>query len=345
MYTFGQFLDAASSLNLNNFRVWADDKKITASCPFVDNHKNKDEHPSFVIFYDAFRIGRYYCSSCHESGELTNLLRIENVPGKNNKVVFYVRESNERVFTKKEDKYNFRDRSRFLLLRNSKEGLDYLTRVREIPLTTVKAIKGALYDVQSRRVLFPNFDAKTRVLRGFSGRSVEEGVFPKVKDYGYKKELSLFGIQTWTPNKPLFLVEGMMDFFRLYSEASDLINVAALMMSKISDYQAESICGYTGGPLYPLLDNDFAGRQGVFGYYKRAGDKTVHVAMHPSLRDELIEKGYRKVKTGIIDKLYGRLPIKLPWYPDPANSKYEPDGLTRKDVERMLSESELVTWV
>lgn len=136
--------------------------------------------------------------------------------------------------------------------------LQYL-QSRDISLDTAKKLR-LKYNPDNSRIIFPIFSNGKCV--GFSGRTVIDET-PKIKNYsGPWKSQHIMGADEWQ-KRPVIIVEGLFAYARLIQH--DLpYNVGALLGSSPSFEQLDFLLQF-GQPCYWMLDNDPAGKLGVFG--------------------------------------------------------------------------------
>ena len=125
-----------------------------------------------------------------------------------------------------------------------------------------------IYDLELRvdpsnkgheRILFP-VRGVDGVLYGFTGRAVEEGIEPRVRDYfGLPKRSLLLGAHHIDPTQPVLLVEGLFDYAMMRQYGYQAM---AVMHSSITEQQA-MILKDLGAALYVFFDNDKAGIEGA----------------------------------------------------------------------------------
>lgn len=173
------------------------------------------------------------------------------------------------------------------------------------------------WDPDQRRVVFPVRDGEGS-LYGFTGRAVDPGVEPKIKDYhGLPKRWLLLGQHRWRGGdqdaRPLVIVEGLFGYAHLVEMGLEAYaDVAATMGSRLTEHQA-AVVRVHDHPTYLLFDNDVAGDQALFGRASPSGDRDFH--------------------SGAVAALYEHVPVHVPAWPE---EKDDPDQLTRREVWDML---------
>lgn len=113
-------------------------------------------------------------------------------------------------------------------------------------------------------------------LIGLAGRTVVDGVMPKVRYYFGSKMTFGFGKRVFCDYdsvERIFLVEGMFDMFRCFKhletlELTEEVEVLSLNGCSLSKQQ-EAILSGIYKPVYLLLDNDKAGKEGALDIERR----------------------------------------------------------------------------
>lgn len=176
---------------------------------------------------------------------------------------------------------------------------------------------GLLYDPQQRRIMFEVRDRRGR-LYGFSGRAIDPGVQPKIRDYyGLPKRHMVLGEHRWVHGKPLVLVEGLFGYASLIAVGAEtMANVGAILGSALTPEKAARIIDFDE-PTYLMLDNDAGGDIGLFGTIRPDGSRE---------------------DNGAIAALVEHVPLYVPDWPE---DKADPDELTLDDLCVILRGSPL----
>lgn len=251
---------------------------VNFSCPlapYVAEHKYKpDGSPSAgaVVGFTGNIVWR--CFTCKGQGPLTNLLRTLEVKQKVDlsEIINSLNEADElpdfeNRFVRPselvcepiefadlfEDPQNFPDAAKYLADRNIS------------PVTAKKLALG--FDPDGKRITFPVY-GKDKKLYGFTGRTIltDKGV-PKIKDYYFPKSYFLLGMEHWQEGLPVILVEGLFAYARLHELSKGKYfpyNIGAIMGSSMSAHQIKQVIDF-GSPVIAMLDNDAAGKAGMFG--------------------------------------------------------------------------------
>lgn len=319
---------------------------ITAPCPFAPyTHQSGHDHrPSFAVAINETGYSSFNCQTCKLKGtlaslafrlagfredrslrQLANEIQVQEIRG-------YTPPDWEdapqvgRPLRQQEVRANHDLYPSFVEHRVARAYL----KARNITVGTALAL-GLRYDAERGRVLFPVYDGR-RVFRGFTGRAVElptvpasttaqwlnreGGTRPKVRDYlGLPKRALLLGehrVQT-RPGARVVLVEGLFAYalFRQYG----VPNVVALLGSAPTPEKADTLLRWDL-PVVCFLDNDQAGQDGIFG--------------------KITEDG--KTIPGMVDFLYGRLPLLIPKWPDGIT---DPDDLTKAQTFAAIKHADL----
>lgn len=312
---------------------------INFSCPlgpYTAEHKYKeDKSPSAgaVIANSGKLI--WHCYACKGAGLFTNLLRYLETKRK----VSYTEIINNIENSEELPEYE----SRFLCsevkealspleypdifdnIEKYPEASKYLNS-RGISLVTAKKL-GLQYDSDSQRIVFPVKDAEGRIY-GFTGRTILPDGQPRIKDYYFPKSEFILGREHWNRDFPVLIVEGLFGFAHLHEVVKGKYfpyNIGAIMGSNISNSQIDILLQFAK-PVYVLLDNDKAGKVGMFG--------------PPGLPHK-----------GMLFELKDQLPTFLPRWPKQEidgpegktlQEKNDPDQLTYDELYAMLQKSRLV---
>jgi hypothetical protein len=207
---------------------------------------------------------------------------------------------------------------------------------RGIHSATAKKL-GLVYDEHhteqavERRILFP-VRGRAGELYGFTGRTIDESVKPKVRDYaGLPKRALMLGAERWRPGKPLIVVEGLFAYAHLHEVGvEEIANIGALLGSIVTPEKAALIRAFDE-PVYLLLDNDDAGDVGIFG--------------------RILPEGTREIEQSAVHQLIRTVPVMVPEWPtwtedgvlldgtayQAGDQKTDPDQLTLEEVRDMLT--------
>ncbi len=171
------------------------------------------------------------------------------------------------------------------------------------------------WDPDQRRIMFPVRDGRGD-LYGYTGRAVDPGVEPKVRDYhGLPKRHLILGENRWdpAPDRPLVIVEGLFGLAHLVSMGLErFADVGALLGTAITEQKVKRIRDRQAAT-YLLLDADEAADAALFGRVGRDGERDFH--------------------TGLISQLAVDLSVFVPAWPE---GKDDPDQLTREEIWEMF---------
>ena len=146
---------------------------------------------------------------------------------------------------------------------------------------------------------------------GFTGRAIDPGIQPKVKDYfGLPKRFLILGEHLWQNGRPLIIVEGLFAYAHLI-KLGVAANVGAILGSAMTREKAARIIDL-GERTYLLNDNDTGGDIGLYGTPTPEGGRETN---------------------GAIDMLTEQVALYVPVWPE---GKIDPDELTRKEVDDIL---------
>jgi hypothetical protein len=196
------------------------------------------------------------------------------------------------------------------------DAMTYITQ-RGISAATAHSLN-LLWDPEKRRVLFPVRGAQSQ-LWGFTGRAVDPGVEPKIKDYyGLPKRHVILGENRWVRGKPIIVVEGLFGYAHLVEiGVEERANVGAILGSTLTVEKAEILRNWNENT-YLLFDNDAGGDTGLFGHFD--------------------EDGRRVTDLAAVNQLHEYVPIYVPGWPE---GKDDPDQLTCEEVFEMLDTTPL----
>ncbi|CAO3460746.1 hypothetical protein [Azospirillum argentinense] len=179
-----------------------------------------------------------------------------------------------------------------------------------------------LFDPDEQRVLFEIRGARGE-LYGFSGRAIDDEVTPKIRDYaGLPKRHLILGEHLWRPGRPVVLIEGLFGFAHFLEVGADEhYNVGALLGSVLTPPKADRVIAWDL-PTVLALDNDHAGRKGIFGSEDPA-------------------TGRRNHREGALGRLEQHLPLMVPAWPDRPDGtpKADPDELTLDEIRAMVEDT------
>lgn len=303
---------------------------LIAPCPLAKwrHGRGHDHSPSFAVKINPRGISGFMCQACHAQGRVAGLARlIGEYSGQDMSAISIEADAAEMMsgnFPSYDDLPRFRMlepmtpvdgtlwRERLDPFVLSDDAVAYLEG-RGISQGTAIQI-GILWDRRERRVVFP-IHTRTGVLVGFSGRAVDAGVDPKIRDYaGLPKRRVVLGSHLWTRDLPVMIVEGLFGYAHLLEiGVNDQVNVGAIMGSLLTPEKA-SIIVELGRSVFLLLDNDPGGEAGLWGV--RRPDMTW--------------------SSGAVDRLSRHVPVYVPLWPA---DKKDPDELTREEVSAMISDT------
>lgn len=209
---------------------------------------------------------------------------------------------------------------------------------RGISPTTSKKL-GLGFDPDNHRITFPvrRQDGKTY---GFTGRTTLPGKdVPKIIDYYFPKSYFILGMEHWNKDYPVILVEGLFAFAKLHELSKGKhfpYNIGAIMGSTMSPEQRNLLIKF-GKPVICMLDNDQAGKTGLYG-------KTPQADWHPKKKETERAKG-------MVFQLKEHLPtfiVRWPTYTEEVDGnkitkeKDDPDQLTSEELFDMLSKLRMI---
>lgn len=195
------------------------------------------------------------------------------------------------------------------------------------PTTATKL--GLQYDPDGYRIVFPVKNKHGKIF-GYTGRLIlSDSDAPKIKDYYFQKSRFILGIEHWKIDQPTIIVEGLFGFAHLHEITKGRLfpyNIGAIMGSSASREQLDLLL-HQGQPVYCMLDNDAAGRVGMFG-------KKIQADWSKKKIQEELEKG-------LTYQLKDHIPTFVPRWPT-----YDKDGRTlEKDDPDLLTYDELYTMI
>lgn len=209
---------------------------------------------------------------------------------------------------------------------------------RGISPTTAKKL-GLGFDKDNHRITFPVY-GKNKKVYGFTGRTtLSDKKVPKIKDYYFPKSYFILGIEHWNPEYPIIIVEGLFAYAKLHELSKGKhfpYNIGAIMGSSASDYQLNLLIDF-GRPIICMLDNDPAGKIGMFG-------KPAHADWSQKKREE-------ERMRGMVFQLKEHLPTFIVKWPthtvlidgqETTIQKTDPDELTWDELSAMMQNIRLV---
>jgi len=308
---------------------------MQAACPLapfthLDGH---DLCPSFGALIDENGNSYYKCFACNYHGRISSLARILGKYRHNNlmhynAVAIRADDADKAALPlvswrdeEHEDEY---DQAQESIPDEVFEGIyDSACKIpaaveycvgRGISTETMESL-GLRWDSGQERVLFP-VRGLCSELYGFTGRAVNPGAQPKVRDYsGLAKRQHILGAHRWRQQeeRPLIIVEGLFDFAHLVELNIEAVaDVGALMGCAFTAWK-ESLITQRGMPAFLLLDDDEAGEASLFGRIKPDGERDIY--------------------SGAALRLSKEIKLHIPAYPA---GKREPTDLTRRDIWAML---------
>lgn len=332
--------------NVNRNGDW-----VNFSCPIApystDHNHKPDNSPSAGARVGSSGNVIWKCFTCKGQGPLTNLLRYLQTK---NKAVDY----SEIIASLDKQEELPEYESRFLQTStlvcepleygdlfdstdSHVESDKYLTD-RGISPTTAKKL-GLGFDVDGHRIVFPVKDLQGRIY-GFTGRTtLPDKDVPKIKDYYFPKSMFILGMEHWNKDYPVIIVEGLFAFAKLHELSKGRYfpyNIGAIMGSAISPEQLQLLISF-GQPVICMLDNDKAGKAGLFGRTPQA--------------DWSKAKREAERAKGMVHQLKEHLATFIIKWPTQeivvedqivTVEKTDPDELTFEEVEVILSKLRLV---
>lgn len=245
---------------------------VSIRCPMAQwrHEGGKDTKPSAGISVKDDDVSVFHCLACKAKGTVGWMLRqVDAHTGENHSRL--IRELDNEMFLGGVPEWGERphaerlgdplDKGTYLGLYDTAAGHPYLV-TRGITDETADAL-GLLFDPGDSqgdaRILFPVYSLDGG-LYGFSGRAVDNSVYPKVRDYhGLKKSLLLLGSHLITEDDPyVVLVEGLVDWAMTVQNGQPAV---ASMHANLTAQQAE-VLRDLGKPVYVMYDRDAAGDEG-----------------------------------------------------------------------------------
>jgi DNA primase len=250
-----------SRMNSGNFMCW---------CPL-----HKDHNPSFAISEET---GLWICFACGRKGSWNVLVHelkgdpalLEEAP-------------NERLarltFPKLEDlakEDNFTTLWEEPYLDIFEKRISGYLSYRGVD-TKVAIAFGLRFDPHKNHIIFPVRD-REGTLQGVVRRQVG-GRGPKYIIDNFTKSMTLFGIHKVQPDKPVIVLEGLIDVLKAYQFG---YNAVALQGTSINSYQVEQL-SFVTDEVWVALDNDEAGRREQRNVARRltGGFRRVYLLRYP----------------------------------------------------------------
>ncbi len=311
---------------------------LHSRCPLAPwtHRTGHDRRPSFAVKPQHDGVSAYMCWACHRHGRVSSLIKLMHYLGAD--VGEVVGEYPN--LAKEADAADMMvviavDYDERMVIENTlPDPLDtalfdgvYMPAVEVPPARSYLVSRGVTFDAamsldlgwdpDQRRIMFPVRDGHGD-LYGYTGRAVDPGVEPKVRDYhGLPKRHLILGEDRWEPypkaGRPLVIVEGLFGLAHLVSMGLEkFADVGALLGTAITEQKVKSICDRQAAT-YLLLDLDEAGDTALFGRVGRDGERDFH--------------------TGLISQLMSQVPVFVPTWPE---GKDDPDQLTREEIWEMF---------
>lgn len=305
---------------------------LHASCPFAPwlHRSGSDRNPSFGAKIDEGGISSYHCQGCKMHGRISGLARAlghwrHGDQGHYNEVAMGADDA-DRMGLSADWHPGDEEREQpqqpvveevyanmFEPTEASTAAQSYLAG-RGIGLRTAASL-GLRFDPRQGRIVFPVRGPSGHCF-GYSGRAVDDGTEPKVRDYaGLKKRQHILGADRWRfgEARPLVVIEGLFGYAHLIEMNLEAVaDVGALLGSEMTDWKRDLIVQRNANT-YLLLDNDPAGDQCLFGRINPDGERDYH--------------------EGAVAMLEHQVPTYLPAWPA---GKDDPDQLTKREVWDML---------
>jgi DNA primase len=311
---------------------------INFSCPiapFSPEHKYKeDKSPSCGTIVTDLGSTYVKCYTCKYQGSFPNLLRYLQTKKNVDYSEIINKLESEIELPEYEDLLKVKEKKphdplpfQFNIYEDvdsSTECMKYLLN-RGVSVQTAKKL-GLGYHPEGQRVTFPVKGAKGEVY-GYTARTILADGHPKILDYYFPKSRFILGVEHWNPEYPVLIVEGLFAFAHIHEISKGKYfpyNIGAIMGSSISDDQTEILLNF-GKPVYCLLDNDIAGKSGMYGRKPMPDWSETKKAMERS--------------KGMVHKLKDHLPTHTLKWPE---GKDDPDQLTLDELYDMLLSSRLV---
>lgn len=331
-------------------RIGVPDLRIThdgwlnGTCPLArwTHQRGRDRRPSFGVKVETDGVSGYKCQACGHKGTLVGLLsKIKMYSGADTEpLIDWVKAREARgeelppygVRTQSEDMTPpepvMEEAYEDLFPPASEVGaaVQYLASRGISPETADKL--GLLYDDEphgdrttpENRILFPVRD-RAGSLYGFTGRTINPNVQPKIRDYaGLPKRKLLLGEHLWSNDKPPFLVEGLFGYAHLHQIGADqYFDIAATLGAELHPMQRARVLAHPSARAYLMFDFDEAGDKALFG---------------PVLPEPNSYTGEpsREWSKGAIGQLIDHIMVFVPDWPD---GKDDPDQLTLDEVRHI----------
>ncbi len=315
---------ALREAGIKDYKIANSDIAIT--CPFAKwtHAKGTDRHPSFGIsFGDG--VSLYNCFTCKRTGVFSDMfLSLYNFSRDDKYMPIYRKVKEEELdpsnilgIDADPDKLpeplsealfsDFYDE-----IQDHHDAFSYIQK-RGISQNTIQKL-GLKYDIKQSRILFP-VRGVDKLLYGFTGRSIDDNIRPKVRDYfGLPKRHLLLGAHNFTPEKPVLVVEGLFAYAHLHEIKADMyFNIVALLGSALTEEKANILKSWNK-PVYLMLDNDDAGDLGIYGG---------------------VDKHGMRIK-GALNQLKDTVPVFIPAWPQ---DKLDPDELTINEINIIFQET------
>jgi hypothetical protein len=281
--------------------------EINCSCPFPENHKHGDRHPSFGVRINASGVSPYGCFGCGERGIIERLARERGVQDFESPYVLKVA-TNCSWYPKppvhKEEPVFFDDR----YLKDFSGQMSNFFRIRGLSIDTMKTWELG-YDHMFGRATIPVRDINGKLgmvtgrdVRGRSRAKYSNYVLDKVQDrlvpfllrekveeefVRPTRNFFLYGehrIGLLKENDDLIITEGPMDVLKLYEYGYYAVGI---MGSSPSDRQISTLIEIKPpkGRLVIMADADKAGRRLSKELLSRLGGLPIVEAILPEGHD------------------------------------------------------------
>lgn len=305
---------------------------LVAPCPLAPwrHRRGHDRTPSFAVRINPRGISGFTCQACHAQGRVAGLARLIGDYSGRDMADISVEANMIEASTGGLPNYDDLETpgesapvaavdpepwgKRFKPFIFSNDACAYLEG-RGVSRETAAQI-GILWDAKERRVVFPVL-TRTGVLAGFTGRAVDDGVTPKIRDYaGLPKRRLVMGCHLWTRDLPVLVVEGLFAYAHLWELGiNNKANLGAILGSSITREKA-SIITEVGRSVFLLLDDDAGGDTCLWGAPTPSGARS----------------------HGAVERLAFHVPVYVPKWPD---GKADPDELTAEEVLAMMADTEM----
>ena len=305
---------------------------LVAPCPLAPwrHRRGHDRTPSFAAKINPRGLSGFTCQACHAQGRVSGLARLIGDYSGDDMSAISVEAEMIEASAGNLPRYDDRDRpgeevpiaavdpgpwkERLRPFIFSNDACAYLEG-RGVSRETAAQI-GIMWDAQERRVVFPVY-TRTALLAGFTGRAIDEGVTPKIRDYaGLPKARLVMGCHLWTRDLPVLIVEGLFAYAHMWEIGiNNLANIGAILGSSVTRQKA-SIITEIGRSVFMFLDNDVGGDTGLWGAQQAHGGRSY----------------------GAVDRLAFHVPVYVPTWPD---GKIDPDELTAVEVRVMMTDTDM----